>query len=1258
MGEFRKLLTLFIVLQLLFIPTSVFANEVKLVEFPKPELTIKKDMSTDEVTKRLANQELSVNPADYPLLVEADYVYLNDSYNTYHYLFYQGIYESYYDSGEFTLDLTYYSDDMYYKDPLVTLEFYKDNGYSLDYSGYIEFDTYGEDALYLESYLTKSEFDDQRYIYVRLGVSESVYSEYYSDVTLFKVENPYYNQSGDGGGSTPPPSTEEDTYAVISNESVDGYSSQYTGTFSVNEMKYTMDSSLKQEAYKMDAVLPFDFKENEDELVKQQSIPKSYSVGDYKTFWVTNLSTYEDYQISARLAYNGTNSYVWVYNNEITDADANMMGKEFDQNIHPSVTANFGVESDINNDGKVNILCFDIQDGFNGYGGYVGGYFYSRDLSNDYYSNMSETFYIDTYPAMGMSSTKDVTSAFETVAHEFQHMVNFNQNVLVEGGADMDIWLDEALSMASEQVYSGQGLMDRVDYYNMSNSVTNGHSLLYWGHNGDVLSNYSLSYLFGQYIKKQAGIGDRVFKEITMDPNNDYRAVENIVKKYIDPNMTFGQFMTNFRIALLLNEPTGLYGFKNDPFFDSVEKKIYSGSSGYLNGGGAIVTTLSSSEGLEEPYYKGEDITYTYFDMYPSEGGDVTPPSSPSVNAVGDSDTTISGYAEANSTVYAMVGQSEIGRITADIDGSFKMSVAPVSANTKILIYSMDASGNISAPTEITVGDKTAPSAPVVNQVTDQSTVVTGTGEKSAKITVKSGSNSWTGTVTQEGTFSISIPKQKAGTVLEVTATDAAGNVSATAKVTVVDKTAPSAPVVNQVTDQSTVVTGTGEKSAKITVKSGSNSWTGTVTQEGTFSISIPKQKAGTVIEVTATDAAGNVSATAKVTVTTVADKTAPSAPVVNQVTDQSTVVTGTGEKSAKITVKSGSNSWTGTVTQEGTFSIMIPKQKAGTVLEVTATDAAGNVSAVTKAQVLETGLQQLVGKTRYSTAVKVSEEGWSTANTVVLVNGGAIADGLTATPLASANGAPILLTTKDSLPNETLAELQRLKAKKIILIGGTGVISKTVADNLVAKGYTVSRIGGVNRYETSLLIAKEVDKLVDVQKVFMAYGYGEPDALSIAAQAGKEKQPIILTDKQSVPTNTFNWLKGENLDTSYFIGGTGVIKPAILSEMDKITSQSVLNNRLSGSDRQETNAKVIQHFYKESAMQTIMIANSQTAKLVDALSAGPLAAKYNVPVLLVSDKISVSQINVITPYQSPAVHQIGGGINTSVVNQVVELMK
>lgn len=91
------------------------------------------------------------------------------------------------------------------------------------------------------------------------------------------------------------------------------------------------------------------------------------------------------------------------------------------------------------------------------------------------------------------------------------------------------------------------------------------------------------------------------------------------------------------------------------------------------------------------------------------------------------------------------------------------------------------------------------------------------------------------------------------------------------------------------------------------------------------------------------------------------------------------------------------------------------------------ATMVAGSVVPV----MAETTNETLIGKNRIETAVKISKDGWKSAETVILVNDGAIADALTATPLAYAKNAPILLTSKTKLSAETKEEIKRLGAKK-----------------------------------------------------------------------------------------------------------------------------------------------------------------------------------------------------------------------------------
>jgi large repetitive protein len=740
----------------------------------------------------------------------------------------------------------------------------------------------------------------------------------------------------------------DDSYAVISNESTDSSTFDSTGTFHLKNMKFSMNEKLKTGAYAMDVVKPFDALKYKGKLTRKsmRSIEITYNVGDSKDFWVTNFETNSDYQMNARLAYSGTKVNIWVNNSQISDLEAERIGEEFDHKIYPSIVNNFGVPSDIDNNGKVNILTYDIQDGYSGSGSYVAGYFWPGDLYSTPASNQSDIFYIDTYPTMGTDDTKDVTQIYGTLAHELQHMVNYNENVLIEGSAnEMDVWLDEGLSMAAEQIYSGQGLSDRVDYYNSSSSIQNGKSLLYWDYYGDTLANYSLSYLFVQYVKKQADHGDRIFKEILADPNNNYQAIENVAKKYISPDMTFGKLMTNFRIALLLKDDNGLYGFKGDSFFDSIKSKIYTGNSASLRGGGAVVTTFLSSEGFVGALNRGPDITYTLLNMVPGKGGMVAPAplAEPVVNPVSDVDTQITGMAEPNVTVYARANQTEIGRTTANASGAFTMNIPAQRAGMMVEVYAQASFDHVSKAVKIMVKDVTAPAAPKVNVVTNLSKMVTGLVESNAYVRVFIGKSVLVAKADSNGNFRVAIPVQKAGVKIILTAIDAEGNESSGKSITVIDKIAPTAPTVNSVSNKTRVLIGRSEAGAAIIVTIGKAKYMAKADGKGNFKVMIPVQKAGIRIHLVAKDAAGNLSTAKNVAVV---DKIAPSLSRVNTVSNLTKVLTGRSEAGATIIVTIGKAKYTAKVDAKGNFKVTIPFRKAGTRIAISAKDPVGNVSA------------------------------------------------------------------------------------------------------------------------------------------------------------------------------------------------------------------------------------------------------------------------------------------------------------------------
>ena len=299
--------------------------------------------------------------------------------------------------------------------------------------------------------------------------------------------------------------------------------------------------------------------------------------------------------------------------------------------------------------------------------------------------------------------------------------------------------------------------------------------------------------------------------------------------------------------------------------------------------------------------------------------------------------------------------------------------------------------------------------------------------------------------------------------------------------------------------------------------------------------------------------------------------------------------------------------------------------------------------------------ITELTGSDRYETAVKISKEGWKNgSDKVVIINGDVSIDGIISTPLATTYNAPILLVEKNNVPNSVKSELKRLNPKDIIIIGDENAISKTTANQIKSTvNASQTRLNGSNRYETSLLIAKEIDKNHDVEKVYITNANGgEVDALTIAAKAGQDKQPIILTDKDSITDNTYKWLKSEDLQNAYFIGGPQMISTNVINKVNDITKDNVTNNRVYGADRHETNANVIKKFYTDDELEAVLVAKSDV--LVDALAAGPLAANLKSPILITPKTyVSAYHKDNLEAKSANKVYKIGGGLTSKVMSSI-----
>ncbi|WP_192602685.1 Ig-like domain-containing protein [Gottfriedia sp. OAE603] len=242
----------------------------------------------------------------------------------------------------------------------------------------------------------------------------------------------------------------------------------------------------------------------------------------------------------------------------------------------------------------------------------------------------------------------------------------------------------------------------------------------------------------------------------------------------------------------------------------------------------------------------------------------------PKVDAVTSESTVISGKAKAGTTVSVTDKKEFNATTTADASGAFSIKLSKkIKEGTVLYVKATDSKGEASKEVAIVVADKTAPKAPTVSALKDYDKVITGKAEAGSIITIKAGTKVIkTGTADKNGNFKISIPAQKANTILFITSKDKDGNVSTVTKVKVLDKTAPGAPTVIKVKASSKTVTGKAEAGATVYVKVGKKViGSAVVNSKGSYTVKINNQKAGTTLVVYVKDKAGNVGKTKSIKV-------------------------------------------------------------------------------------------------------------------------------------------------------------------------------------------------------------------------------------------------------------------------------------------------------------------------------------------------------------------------------------------------------
>ena len=295
--------------------------------------------------------------------------------------------------------------------------------------------------------------------------------------------------------------------------------------------------------------------------------------------------------------------------------------------------------------------------------------------------------------------------------------------------------------------------------------------------------------------------------------------------------------------------------------------------------------------------------------------------------------------------------------------------------------------------------------------------------------------------------------------------------------------------------------------------------------------------------------------------------------------------------------------------------------------------------------------IQRLSGDNRYETSVEVSEKNFKSADTVVLASGQNIADALVASSYADIEEAPILLTNKNSISDEVLDEIERLKADKVVIVGGQSSVSSSVESRLKKEDIKVTRISGSDRFDTSDKLSQEVSRLSKKSsQAILVNGYKNIDALSVSSLATKEELPILLNGRNALNMSVKNRLKQMNVNKVYIIGGNNSISSDVEKELKGMQISVV---RLSGTDRYETSANIAKYAYKD--FDEAIVASGENP--VDALAASTLTGKKEAPILLTNrNKIPKSIKKIIEDMDIGKITIVGG--ENSITDNVMDDME
>lgn len=322
------------------------------------------------------------------------------------------------------------------------------------------------------------------------------------------------------------------------------------------------------------------------------------------------------------------------------------------------------------------------------------------------------------------------------------------------------------------------------------------------------------------------------------------------------------------------------------------------------------------------------------------------------------------------------------------------------------------------------------------------------------------------------------------------------------------------------------------------------------------------------------------------------------------------------GHSYTEVIPATGSHTWdAGTITKQPTKGATGSKKYTCTVCGATKTETIAKLSSVP--------WTRLWGSVRYDTMRAISSTGWSKSSTVIVASGVGYADALSASSLAGLNGCPILLTTNNTLSEQTRSEIKRLGATTAYVIGGPKALSTTIDTQIKALGCKVVRLYGQTRQGTALAVANQVGSSHG-DTCIIASGSGFADALAIAPYSYTQKAPIYLTEGNTkLSLTTLSAIRSAGFTKAIIVGGSSVVSTTVETQLKSYGVASV--TRKGGKTRYDTST-LVANWCISQGMTTNYVALASGKGFADALAGAALCGKNN-SVLVIADDANRSTI-------------------------------